>query len=402
MAHERGHAVVFVLALLACLVAAALLVRESGRITAQKRQLVDSADAAALSAALFEARVLNLESYLNRAIIADQVAMAQSVSLRSWLDYMARTVTRADRITRYVPYLAQATRALRGLMQGVNQAAQPVLVAGEGALALYTADFALAGEAAHLAAAPAAVELARRVAGENSGAVVSARGEALLAAHVARWTAHTRRYAGAARSRQQDLVVRSLDRFTTDRGASLANLAIVKLEKRGGTDLLHFDTWRGMDTFALHQRQLFGWKETLAIGWGAAEQGVGTRARGQHGGSYRVNRRTSRSALRDVRHSRLWRGLPALRDVARTEARDTSLRRDLEIEAPPASGAVLPAVAGDPGAPAAESARMLAISSASVFHQRPVARADHRRELGSLYSPYWQARLAPPPWLVVP
>ena len=36
MPRQRGHAVVFVLALLACLVAAALLVHDSGRLAAQK------------------------------------------------------------------------------------------------------------------------------------------------------------------------------------------------------------------------------------------------------------------------------------------------------------------------------------------------------------------------------
>ncbi|GMU68820.1 MAG: hypothetical protein AMXMBFR37_11520 [Steroidobacteraceae bacterium] len=398
MSRERGHAVAFVLALLGCLVVATLLVHESGRLAAQKRRLVDSADAAALSAAQFEARVLNLESYLNRAIVADQAAMAQSVSLRSWLDHMTRTVSRVDQVARYVPYLAAATRTLRGLMQGTNRIAQPVLTAGEGALALYTSEFALAGEALHLAAAPAAVDLARRSASANAGAALSPRGEALLAAHVARWSGHTRRYAGAARTRQQDLIERSLDRFTTDRGATLANLAIVKLEKRGGTDLLGFDTWRGMDTFALHRRDLFGWHESLSIGWGAAEQGAATAARGRHGNSYRVNRHTSRAAMRDLRSSRLSRGLPALRDIADTGARDTSLRLDLEFEVAPA-----PAVLPLPGAARnGDAARMLALSSARVFHERPARRADGRRELGSLYSPYWQARLATPPWPVLP
>ena len=94
---------VFTLALLACLATATLFVYESGRLVTQKRRLIDSADAAALSAAIFEARVLNFESYMNRAIVANQAAMAQSVSLRSWLAYMTRTVDRANRITRFVP-----------------------------------------------------------------------------------------------------------------------------------------------------------------------------------------------------------------------------------------------------------------------------------------------------------
>ena len=72
MPRQRGHAVVFVLALLACLLAAALLVHDSGRLAAQKRRLIDAADAATLSGAVFQARVLNFESYMNRAMVANQ------------------------------------------------------------------------------------------------------------------------------------------------------------------------------------------------------------------------------------------------------------------------------------------------------------------------------------------
>ncbi len=392
MRRDHGHAVVFVLALLSCLVVAALLVYDSGRLVAQKRRLLDSADAAAMSAAIFEARVLNFESYMNRAIVANQAAMAQSVSLRSWLDYMTRTVDRANRITRFVPYLGTATQALRNVMANVNRVAQRLLTGSEAVLALFTVDFARAADALHLAAMPAAIELARRTASDNfPGASSSARGEALLATHATRWARLTRAYAGAQRGRQKEVVVRSLDRFTADRGASFGVPVIVRLEKRGGTDLIGFDTWRGMDTFALHQRELFGWREAYSIGWGAAEQGARTGVHGGHGGSYRVNRRTSRTAMRDLRSSRLSRGLPSMRDVARLEERATNdLRLDIELVAPVASAA------------GARGAEMTALGSARVFHQRPTARPDRRRELANLYSPYWQARLATPPWLPAP
>ena len=125
MRREHGHAVVFTLVVLACLAAAALFVHEGGRLAAQKRRLIDAADAAALSAATFEARVLNFDSYMNRAIVANQAAMAQSVSLRSWLEYMTRTVSRVNRVARFVPWLGAATTALSRVMSGVNRAAQP-------------------------------------------------------------------------------------------------------------------------------------------------------------------------------------------------------------------------------------------------------------------------------------
>ncbi len=383
---------VFVVALLGCLAAATLLVFEAGRLTAQKRRLIDAADAAAMSAAAFEARVLNFESYMNRAIVANEVATAQAVSLRSWLAYETRTVARANRVTRFVPYLGPAVQSLRGVMAGANRAAQPLLVAAEGTLALFTVDYALAAEALHQAALPATVELAHHAAARNyPGAGLSARGEASLALHGSGWTAFTRAYDGARRARQKDVIVRSLDRFTADRGAAFRAPVIARLEKRGGTALLGFGTWRGMDTFALHLRGLFGWREAYSIGWGAAEQGARTAGRATHGGSYRVNRRTSRAAMRDLAASRLSRGLPAMRDLAHPESRGNDvLRIDLELAAPVTAHG------------ASGRATLTAGASARVFHGRPAPRQDRRRELAGLDSPDWQARLAPPPLVPLP
>jgi hypothetical protein len=46
-------------------------------------------------------------------------------------------------------------------------------------------------------------------------------------------------------------------------------------------------------------------------------------------------------------------------------------------------------------APAFHSDSVYALSAAQIFFSRPVARADHRQELASLFNPYWEARLAP-------
>jgi hypothetical protein len=400
---ERGHALVFVVALLAALGSALLLVHDSGRIATAKQRLLDTADAAALSGATWQARVLNFESYMNRAVIANEAATAQAVSLRSWLAYMERTVDRADRVARFVPYLAQASRVLGRLIGGVNRAAQPALMGAESVLAAYSTEFALAGEALHAAAVPAGTTLVREVIADQwPGAELSARGQAGLARNAAAWAALTQRYAGAQRARQRDLMLRSRDGFTANRGASLAplgGLGLVRLEKRGGTDMLGYSAWRGLDSFALHTRDFFGWRETLSIGWGAAEQGALQRMRGWHGGSYRVNRRTSRTAERSMRVARVGRGVAVLRDIAHPARRaEPALALEFEIEV---RGSNVPSAHRDLGLPRPGSDEvMTAATAARVFHGRTLPRADRRRELGSLYAPYWQARLAPVPlWL---
>lgn len=380
MRRVRGQALIFVLALLASLVAAFTLAHASGRLVHSKARLVNAADAAAFSAATWEACVLNFESYMNRAVIANEVAIAQAVSLSSWLDYTERTVERIDTVARYVPYLGQATTALAQIIGRTNAVAQPALSFSAGTLSGVSHELAAAAESMHLASLPAGRDLIERVLAENvAGAELTARGEALFAAHGVSWSRATRRYSGSLRERQNYLVLRSRDRFTADRGHELgpAGLgSVVRIPKRGGTDLIDYSTWRGMDTLALHVRTLWSWEEA-AVGWGGAERGPRSRMRGDHGGTYRANRRASRAAERDMRRSQAYLGLPALRDIARPDDR-RPLESSLVVE-----------VRGHED--------MIARGSARVFFERPVGRTDRRLELGSLYQPYWHARLAPDP-----
>src|SRR5690606_17141448 len=51
--------------------------------------------AAAYSAALWRARVLNFHAYSNRAIVAQEVAVAQAVTLTSWAKYFERFTAHA-------------------------------------------------------------------------------------------------------------------------------------------------------------------------------------------------------------------------------------------------------------------------------------------------------------------
>ncbi len=56
----------------------------TGQVAATRQRLDNAADAAAYSAALWRARVMNYHAYANRAIVAQEVAIAQAVTLVSW------------------------------------------------------------------------------------------------------------------------------------------------------------------------------------------------------------------------------------------------------------------------------------------------------------------------------
>ena len=70
---HSGQALVIMLAFMAVLSGAFIMVFNSGQVVNDKIKLANAADAAAYSAALWEARSLNYQAYLNRAIVANEL-----------------------------------------------------------------------------------------------------------------------------------------------------------------------------------------------------------------------------------------------------------------------------------------------------------------------------------------
>lgn len=411
---SRGQAFVVLLPLMAALAAAFLLVFDSGQAVSEKQRLVNAVDAAALGAATWQARALNFESYMNRAVIANEAAIAQSVSLRSWSAYMNELLPKTALLTRWVPWLNVATLTLQRLWAGFDSALQPGLSGIEGLLSAVDHDLAAAQRYIHGMALLVVPEVVRETLRANDPRYrVSEGGEVLLARWAVEWAQFTSFYGGAFRWRQADLLRRSGDGFTDSRGVSFDPVlvgALLRFEKRGGSDLLDFETWRSMDTLSMHARSgvLIGrMREQLPLAWGGAENGEFTALRGIHGGSLRVNPRASRLAVAATRRQRGYLGLPSLRDVSVEQRRELSPPRlvvraalvaDEEVTSRGALGAPFAVDLGgrahEPGV-AAES-RSFATAAAEVRFVRLVPRADGARELGSLYNPYWRPRLTLP------
>ena len=97
---QRGQSLVFTLAFAAVSGLAILLLFNNSKMANAKTSLQNAADAAALAAATLQARDHNFSAYTNRAMIANQVSVAQFVSLKSYLNDAAGTRKRMDnRIT---------------------------------------------------------------------------------------------------------------------------------------------------------------------------------------------------------------------------------------------------------------------------------------------------------------
>lgn len=95
---QGGQAMAFVLVFGAVAALIALLLFNSGMLANAKTRLQNAADAGAYSAALLQARDHNFAAYTNRSIVANQVAVVQMVSLKSYLDDAADTRDRMDEL----------------------------------------------------------------------------------------------------------------------------------------------------------------------------------------------------------------------------------------------------------------------------------------------------------------
>lgn len=94
LARERGQALVFTLAFAAVIGLMVLLLFNTSKLANAKTHLQNAADAGAHAAATLQARDHNFSAYTNRAMIANQVAVAQFVSLKSYLDDANQTQRR--------------------------------------------------------------------------------------------------------------------------------------------------------------------------------------------------------------------------------------------------------------------------------------------------------------------
>ena len=410
---QSGQALVVVAAFAACLVGAFLLVFNVGQVVNDKIRLHNAADAAAYSAALWEARSLNFQAYTNRAIVANEVAIAQFVSLRSWSEYVGQTIKNASVVSSWVPPAAQVMTLLARSWQGVNTTLQTSLPVLEGGISRWNVDVLATAQAiAHQQALVASADLVGEVARETEPrAQVAASTRLFQAQNASGWqnqlTARYRR-GGGELTRFRDLLMSARDGFSASRRADLLpSNPFVAVTKRGGTDLVGEYVWRGMDTLAVHVDYVLGSTE-IPVGWGAAENRLQpVRTRGEHGGSWRDNPRSSRLADRALQPRNTYAGLPEIRDIVRpAQQQDLRLAYTVELALPQdqlltadrvatSTGVMLPDGSLLDVAPSLAHDALYALSSAEVFFRRPVERADHRQEYPSLFNPYWQARLVP-------
>ena len=391
----------------------------AGQVAAAKQRLTDTADASAYSAGLWRARVLNYHAYSNRAIIANEVAIAQAVTLVSWARYFETLTRNAAQFATIVP---AAEAVLAGVAEAAALASQAAQVAAEievparGAEAVgYKEILQTSQEILHLSTQSFGLSMvAAEVARANDRGLFAW----VLPDPGQSWQTFTKRSETEAdRQRLANLVVASLDGFTggprsDDILTPIPSLCfkLMRMRKRGGTALTpDLQRWEAVDTLSFHLQTLSFFRcrerESIPLGWGAAEAGNEMRSIVQTGNDVWINPRANGLASGAMTGVASYAGIARVREldyeqlanaafptsglavVARQAGADVATAANRAL----ASGGMLPLdhFAGD------ADPHLWALSAAEVYFSRPPG-APARTEYASLFNPYWQVRLVAP------
>src|SRR5690606_38523865 len=120
-AAQLGQALALGLVLLMGAVLGLFFLFSTGQALDTRQRLDNAADAAAWSAALWRARVLNFHAYSNRAIIAQEVAVAQAVTMTSWARYFEHFTANASVLAAAYPPVATVISAAASIAAQARQ-----------------------------------------------------------------------------------------------------------------------------------------------------------------------------------------------------------------------------------------------------------------------------------------
>ena len=387
----------------------------SGQLVDEKIRVANAADAVAYSAGIVEARALNYSAYATRAIIANQVALAQALSLASWTNYFADVWVNLDHASSRLSDMIPPDDLIRWSQLQATLVGEAYATAFGGIDPTEIAQYVNYGAGVVVTAADLAsqgLELSETLVRQSvRGAEFTGSGarQLQLGAEVAKVTdkdisvsivpgthgfdSFIKRYSGNERERLADVVRRSRDDFSRQRQWTLRNLlgflGSKRLERTGGTDLPDLDHWMAVDDLTYRDSGgLFSGstEDTVARGWVSV-------------GSSPESGSSSTQYLLPA----LFSGLPSVFDVTATGSEQPITGLSVFATKPRASTLVAGAAAQvhPSGRLAVFDSKspgnvVAALSRVEVFFERPDDRTDRRDERGSLFDPYWRVRLVAP------
>ncbi|ANN78572.1 pilus assembly protein TadG-related protein [Bordetella flabilis] len=454
----RGQALPLALGLAALGALSLVVLYNLGQTIAARTRLTHTADAAAYSGALVQARALNLLAYINRAQIAHQVAMAHLVTLATWTQFGQAERQRLLRGNPPAALIAMLFGPVHG--QAYASAAAGI----DGAALVDEFERAYASHDAHvhqvLAAAtratiadlPASRQRAMQAVvranypefqapgnGHDRHDGEGQRDRLSMRVLADEWPGFVQRYAGNGRGGFRAMILGATERygFLAPRNGIARNAWPVsfrcperrhELRRRGATTLGRDGTWRSVDTQSFHKlrsnKYIGCYYREYAMGWGKADGRFDRR--GGDGDAVAmdapadfsrqdfwrwVRQHTSWDIVNGVSNplayayavqaATRWRGggQPAYAEVSqvRRAARFVlRLAQPAPLLATTDAGSTIASPQGRLAYAGLRREDQVSVTSAAeTYFVRPVARQDGSVELATLFRPYWQARLAP-------
>lgn len=391
---ESGQ--VLPIALLGVVISSAVLVllfNNAQRIIARS-QLVNAADAAAYSGAVWIARHLNFVAYTNRAMIANHAAVGHFVSYVSWVRYVHDSIEDVDRVTQWLPFVAPYIDSAERIAAHVRQLAEQSASVVVPAIDAWNASFRAAqAEVQASLAADHLRELMQATASAYDPGIrlndhaslarmpgeLRAMLESQLLEQLASVPSFVRRYTVSDdRDSVRELIEKSLRAtpsmmrwISGERGWQESN-PVFRLRKRGVTEhvqLANGADWRARDQLQYRTRRLVGWG-----GWG------------------RIGAREGQASAREFASG--YAGVSSYYNVAGTPS-----DRALSLVAIATKSQDEIASADLLGMTSSTLPLLSALAVARVEFRRPagdsfaaLARGEH--ELANLFNPFRAARLA--------
>ena len=438
---QLGQAIPLGIALFLVLGVASFVFMNTGQTVSDKTRIVNTADSAAYSGLVWQARAMNFTAYTNRAMVANQVAMAQAVSLHSWSGYLARTGENLDFVLGKIPFIGVVTGILKAVSGVIDAFLTPI---SEGMLSVINtinSGFSVAQEAMYLATFAATTDVVDSVVTSNDTRNQDFKWETAYtlmntALNLDQWKGFTTEY---GKEDVPEVVERgkmvqlSLDKFSQKREWKFFGFFLpvnplywVRLEKHGTTELFgsnNGDTWEIHANDAVSLRQKFyTWKgkkyydlpiggaSSLANTTGSHETVLPANPNfhgNRHGlAKKRIDYGSSPLAPHDMRSMSGYDGMQAYRALTseiREEEAFPTLEFSVEITMSPddidsaediysgGQGTLFTHKIDNP------NGVISSISSSELYFERPCLTAsgvcDTTGDYADSYSPYWEVRL---------
>lgn len=480
---QQGQALIYGMFMLIGSLTALFFLFNTGQLASEKTKLVNTADAVAYSAGVLHARALNFDAYNNRALMANEVLVAQMVSLASWAQYAKRHVENVPVIfpecVNVYPAAGIAAfnydAAYGAMCYVLAQPGNPVtsVIEGLGAIVPDIASGVVSAVELNKEAIKAAqgwvhsqshfenmrAEVLQQVADRNyagDGSVKVHTGSASAGDKggqlTDQWAGFVSEYTGEKRARMgtATAVAAASDKFVDDRHwtanaflPSIIGLCLSRrnsVKRRGGTNLVGLDEWVAEDTESFWFWHLSGGgifkifscdESETPIAWGTQRAAPAGKEQGAPGARL-GDSPTVNPGAHSMASSSAWSdytGIPAYYDLSESilnDAKDPVLRFAVRLERAPGNTRT-----SDGTSAIATSARlnkfsngfaggvMSTIATSEVYFERPWFNtgdtsyatgytdyvvtqnqstsnpyAGKSHELGSLFNPYWQVRLA--------